>query len=196
MLEFQVKDHTYFLSYLSQAQLKRLVLPLGCIYYLNQSNYQDEVRRLSRIVDLPNQERRDSQEYAFLGRLLLEAETGDFLGSALSKLRFFSVVALIAVSHFASSATGHSCTAFYLKIWFQDEVRRLARKFDLPNQERRDSQGICFLGKFGKEAKLDMFELPAKIKLLPDPWTPEFGLVTTALKLKREQLKAKFKDDF
>ncbi|CAH1454560.1 unnamed protein product [Lactuca virosa] len=28
-----------------------------------------------------------------------------------------------------------------------DEVRRLARKFDLPNQERRDSQGICFLGK-------------------------------------------------
>ena len=31
MLEFQVKDQTYFLSYLSQAQLKRLVLPLGCI---------------------------------------------------------------------------------------------------------------------------------------------------------------------
>lgn len=46
-----------------------------------------------------------------------------------------------------------------------------------------------------KEAKLDKFELPAKIKLLPDQWTPESGLVTAALKLKREQLKAKFKDD-
>ncbi|KAI7746729.1 hypothetical protein M8C21_011534 [Ambrosia artemisiifolia] len=47
----------------------------------------------------------------------------------------------------------------------------------------------------GKEAKLDKFEIPAKIKLMPEPWTPESGLVTAALKLKREQLKAKFKDD-
>jgi len=27
------------------------------------------------------------------------------------------------------------------------EVRNLAKKFDLPNKDRRDSQGICFLGK-------------------------------------------------
>lgn len=46
-----------------------------------------------------------------------------------------------------------------------------------------------------KAAKLDKFELPAKIKLLPDPWTPESGLVTAALKLKREQVKAKFKGE-
>ncbi|KAL0285992.1 UNVERIFIED_CONTAM: Long chain acyl-CoA synthetase 8 [Sesamum calycinum] len=49
--------------------------------------------------------------------------------------------------------------------------------------------------KEAKAAKLDKFEIPAKIKLLPDPWTPESGLVTAALKLKREQLKAKFKDE-
>ncbi|GFY98907.1 tRNA (5-methylaminomethyl-2-thiouridylate)-methyltransferase [Actinidia rufa] len=29
----------------------------------------------------------------------------------------------------------------------QDEVRKLAEKFDLPNKDRKDSQGICFLGK-------------------------------------------------
>lgn len=46
-----------------------------------------------------------------------------------------------------------------------------------------------------KDAKLDKFETPAKIKLMPDPWTPESGLVTAALKLKREQLKSEFKDD-
>lgn len=46
-----------------------------------------------------------------------------------------------------------------------------------------------------KTAKLEKFEIPAKIKLLTDPWTPESGLVTAALKLKREQLKGKFKDD-
>lgn len=47
----------------------------------------------------------------------------------------------------------------------------------------------------GKAAKLDKFEIPAKIRLLPEPWTPESGLVTAALKIKREQLKAMFKDE-
>lgn len=28
------------------------------------------------------------------------------------------------------------------------EVRKLARKFDLPNADRKDSQGLCFIGKF------------------------------------------------
>ncbi|XP_058112712.1 long chain acyl-CoA synthetase 8 [Magnolia sinica] len=49
--------------------------------------------------------------------------------------------------------------------------------------------------KAAKAAKLDKFEIPAKISLMPDPWTPESGLVTAALKLKREQLKARFKDE-
>lgn len=47
----------------------------------------------------------------------------------------------------------------------------------------------------GKDAKLDKFEIPAKIKLMAEPWTPESGLVTAALKIKREQIKSKFKDD-
>ncbi|KAG6663027.1 long chain acyl-CoA synthetase 8 [Carya illinoinensis] len=51
------------------------------------------------------------------------------------------------------------------------------------------------LSKVGKTAKLDKFEIPPKIKLLPEPWTPESGLVTAAFKIKREQLKAKFKDE-
>lgn len=51
------------------------------------------------------------------------------------------------------------------------------------------------LSEVAKAAKLDKFELPAKIKLLPEPWTPESGLVTAALKVKREQLKARFKDE-
>ncbi|KAK9929928.1 hypothetical protein M0R45_026996 [Rubus argutus] len=29
----------------------------------------------------------------------------------------------------------------------KDKVRKLATEFDLPNKERKDSQGICFLGK-------------------------------------------------
>ncbi|ESQ37014.1 hypothetical protein EUTSA_v10002409mg [Eutrema salsugineum] len=49
--------------------------------------------------------------------------------------------------------------------------------------------------KAAKAAKLEKFEIPAKIKLLPEPWTPESGLVTAALKIKREQIKSKFKDE-
>ena len=39
------------------------------------------------------------------------------------------------------------------RLWFpighlrKDGVRRLAREYDLPNRSRKDSQGICFLGK-------------------------------------------------
>ncbi|KAK9273011.1 hypothetical protein L1049_017818 [Liquidambar formosana] len=84
-----VKDQTYFLSHLSQAQLKRLIFPLGCIP-------KDEVRRLATNFDLPNKDRKDSQGICFLGKIkfsefvarhigemegvILEAETGDFLG--------------------------------------------------------------------------------------------------------------------
>ncbi|GAV68448.1 AMP-binding domain-containing protein [Cephalotus follicularis] len=51
------------------------------------------------------------------------------------------------------------------------------------------------ISKVGKAAKLDKFEIPARIKLVPDAWTPESGLVTAALKIKREQIKTKFKDE-
>nr|CAD1822342.1 unnamed protein product [Ananas comosus var. bracteatus] len=84
-----VKDQTYFLSHLSQFQLKRLLFPLGCMQ-------KDEVRRLATMLDLPNRDRKDSQGICFLGKVkfsefvakhigemegvLLEAETGDYLG--------------------------------------------------------------------------------------------------------------------
>ncbi|PKA59941.1 tRNA-specific 2-thiouridylase [Apostasia shenzhenica] len=85
-----VKDQTYFLSHLSQHQLSHLLFPLGCIS-------KDEVRRLANLLDLPNNDRKDSQGICFLGKvkfsefiakhigekegILLEAETGDYLGN-------------------------------------------------------------------------------------------------------------------
>lgn len=37
--------------------------------------------------------------------------------------------------------------------------------------------------------KLQRFEIPVKVHLSPEPWTPETGLVTDAFKLKRMELK-------
>lgn len=49
--------------------------------------------------------------------------------------------------------------------------------------------------KVAKEANLNNFEIPKKIKLLSHPWTPESNLVTTALKLKREALTTAFEQE-
>jgi tRNA-specific 2-thiouridylase len=57
-----VKDQTYFLSHLSQTQLKRLLFPLGCVK-------KDEVRKLATQFDLPNKDRKDSQGICFLGKV-------------------------------------------------------------------------------------------------------------------------------
>ena len=46
-----------------------------------------------------------------------------------------------------------------------------------------------------KQARLEKFEIPAKIKLIPEPWTPESGLVTAALKLKREVIRKTYDND-
>lgn len=57
-----VKDQTYFLSNLSQNQLKRVMFPVG---HLTKS----EVRDLAHRFDLPNKDRKDSQGICFLGKL-------------------------------------------------------------------------------------------------------------------------------
>ncbi len=56
-----IKDQTYFLSRLSQAQLARLLFPLG-------PYPKSEVRAKALKYDLVNKERRDSQGICFLGK--------------------------------------------------------------------------------------------------------------------------------
>ncbi len=57
-----VKDQTYFLAYLTQAQISRALFPIG--------NYKkEEVRKLAQKFDLPNKKRKDSQGICFLGQI-------------------------------------------------------------------------------------------------------------------------------
>ena len=57
-----VKDQTYFLSHLDQAQVRRALFPIGDLP-------KSEVRQLARELDLPNKDRRDSQGICFLGKI-------------------------------------------------------------------------------------------------------------------------------
>ncbi len=84
-----LKDQTYFLSYLSQTQLARAFFPIGHMT-------KTQVREKARELNLPNKDRKDSQGICFLGKIkfsdfiryhvgvqkgmLLEYETGKHLG--------------------------------------------------------------------------------------------------------------------
>lgn len=85
-----IKDQTYFLSYLNQDQLSRIVFPIGHLEKV-------AVRQLAHAFNLPTKTRKDSQGICFLGKLkfsdfiqhylgeapgdLIEFETGNILGS-------------------------------------------------------------------------------------------------------------------
>jgi len=46
----------------------------------------------------------------------------------------------------------------------------------------------------GTKGKLERFEIPQKITLCDEVWTPELGLVTDAFKLKRKELSRHYED--
>ncbi|KAI4987847.1 long chain acyl-CoA synthetase 9, chloroplastic-like [Hordeum vulgare subsp. vulgare] len=66
---------------------------------------------------------------------------------------------------------------------------------DLCQKQEAVVEVLGSLTKAAKQARLEKFETPAKVKLMPDPWTPESGLVTAALKLKREVIRKTYEDD-
>ena len=84
-----VKDQTYFLSHLSQAQAALAMFPIGNLH-------KSEVRRMAQDWQLPNRDRKDSQGICFLGKIkyvdfirhhlgeregsIIESKTGRILG--------------------------------------------------------------------------------------------------------------------
>jgi len=69
----KIKDQTYFLARLSQAQLGRIIFPIG---HLEKS----EVRQLADHYNLPNKNRKDSQGICFLGKFKYNDFIKNYLG--------------------------------------------------------------------------------------------------------------------
>ncbi|XP_022638022.1 long chain acyl-CoA synthetase 9, chloroplastic isoform X2 [Vigna radiata var. radiata] len=84
---------------------------------------------------------------------------------------------------------------FTLEEWASQKGISYINFLDLCAKEETVKEVHASLVKEGKKAHLEKFEIPAKIKLLSDPWTPESGLVTAALKLKREAIKKTFNEE-
>ena len=54
---------------------------------------------------------------------------------------------------------------------------------------------ITTLSTYGSKNGLEKFELPKKITLVTDEWTPDSGLVTAAFKIRRKQVVARYKQE-
>eukprot|EP00979_Chaetoceros_neogracilis_P012819 scaffold3493_cov205-Chaetoceros_neogracile.AAC.2 len=69
-----VKDQSYFLAALTQAQLKRVIFPIGQFE-------KSRVRELAQEFDLPNKNRPDSQGLCFLGKVKFDQFLAEYLGT-------------------------------------------------------------------------------------------------------------------
>lgn len=84
----------------------------------------------------------------------------------------------------------------------QKELSELARKNgfkgtweEICNSVEMEKEVQKILAEAATRGKLEKFEVPLKICLSPEPWTPETGLVTDAFKLKRKELTAHYQAD-
>nr|XP_025665619.1 long chain acyl-CoA synthetase 9, chloroplastic isoform X2 [Arachis hypogaea] len=82
-----------------------------------------------------------------------------------------------------------------LEDWASSKGIAYSKLSELCKREDTMKEVHASLVKEGKKARLEKFEIPAKIELLPEPWTPESGLVTAALKLKREAIRKAFHEE-
>ncbi|XP_069468719.1 long-chain-fatty-acid--CoA ligase 4 isoform X2 [Ambystoma mexicanum] len=66
---------------------------------------------------------------------------------------------------------------------------------DICNNSMMEMEVLKEIKEVANSMKLERFEIPIKVRLSPDPWTPETGLVTDAFKLKRKELKNHYLND-
>ncbi|XP_041050984.1 long-chain-fatty-acid--CoA ligase 4 isoform X2 [Carcharodon carcharias] len=66
---------------------------------------------------------------------------------------------------------------------------------EICNDSKMEAEVLREIKEASASSKLEKFEVPVKVRLSPEPWTPETGLVTDAFKLKRKELKNHYLTD-
>ncbi|XP_028986817.1 long-chain-fatty-acid--CoA ligase 3b isoform X2 [Betta splendens] len=66
---------------------------------------------------------------------------------------------------------------------------------EICNNSQLEKEVLRIITEVAISAKLERFEIPKKIRLSAEAWTPETGLVTDAFKLKRKELKTHYQED-
>lgn len=70
------------------------------------------------------------------------------------------------------------------------------KKFEeLCRDDRVLKAATSFIGEYGRRRNLNKFEIPTKISLCEEAWTPDSGLVTAAFKIKRKEIQTKYREE-
>ncbi|CAF0948680.1 unnamed protein product [Adineta steineri] len=80
-------------------------------------------------------------------------------------------------------------TNYSEKHFNEKEWQKLVDNDEFNEQVLKDIQDIC------QKNGIEKFETPQRIKIITELWTPETGLVTDALKLKRKAIEEKYHND-
>uniref|UniRef100_A0A0N7ZBX8 long-chain-fatty-acid--CoA ligase n=2 Tax=Scylla olivacea TaxID=85551 RepID=A0A0N7ZBX8_SCYOL len=132
---------------------------------------------------------------------LIKLSNGEYvsLGSIESKLKTHCLVDSICVC-----ANPGAKNVVAIVVPHPDHIKKIGTK--LGHLEDATTAALCEdqavaeafveeLKAHGKKQGLGRWDLPAAVFLTPEPWTPESGLVTAALKVKRKPIKTHFKED-
>ncbi|XP_073285950.1 long chain acyl-CoA synthetase 9, chloroplastic-like [Primulina huaijiensis] len=124
-------------------------------------------------------------EYVSLGKVEAALSISPYIDNIMLHANSFHsfCVALVVASQAA------------LEAWASNQGILYSNFSDLCEKEETLKEVSSSILKAAKAARLEKFEIPARIKLLSEAWTPESGLVTAALKLKREVIRKTFSDD-
>lgn len=124
-------------------------------------------------------------EYVSLGKVEAALSISPYIDNIMLHANSFHsfCVALVVASQAA------------LEAWASNQGIMYSNFSDLCEKEETLKEVSSSILKAAKAARLEKFEIPARIKLLSEAWTPESGLVTAALKLKREVIRKTFSED-
>lgn len=130
---------------------------------------------------------------------LIKLNTGEYvsLGSIESTLKTHSLVdSICVVAHPGAK------NVVAIIVPHPDHIKKIGTKLghleDATTQDLCDDKDVAEafieeLHAHGKKQGLGRWDLPAAVFLTPEPWTPESGLVTAALKVKRTPIKTQFR---
>ncbi|KAM8850388.1 long-chain-fatty-acid--CoA ligase 3b [Spinachia spinachia] len=76
-----------------------------------------------------------------------------------------------------------------------EQMQLKGTREEMCNNAQMEKEVLRIITEAALSAKMERFEIPKKIRLSAEPWTPETGLVTDAFKLKRKELKSHYQDD-
>jgi len=131
---------------------------------------------------------------------LVKLQNGEYvsLGKVESLLKIHPAIENICVC--ADSSMNHTVA---LVIPGQNYLDTLAHELGLTGLDRKslcDDEKVGddifkVMTKHGAAQRLQKFEIPQAVFLVSEPWTPESGLLTAAMKLKRKSLEAAFAEE-